>query len=188
MQRKLFVLIILFFLISNVSAVCKEGQIDINTASLEELDEIKWVGPTTAQLIINYREDKIFESVDELINVKYITENRLKDIKTRGLACVGDSDKEEADKEENNKKINGEIIENFSKESENAEEDVQIKKENIQPEIINLNSQNPKDIKTENSKEVNKNNYAIYGFAGFCVLLVVLFLVRKKGNKKNEFK
>lgn len=61
------------------------GKIDINTASLQELDEIIWVGPVTAQRIIDARP---FYSVDELIKVKGIGEKRLADIKAQGLAWV----------------------------------------------------------------------------------------------------
>ena len=59
--------------------------IDINTASLEELDKIYGVGPTIAQRII---ETRPFTSVDDLIRVKGIGEKTLQKIKEQGLACV----------------------------------------------------------------------------------------------------
>ena len=45
-------------------------QIDINTAGVEELDELPEVGPSTAESIIEYRQNKgQFTSVDELEEV-----------------------------------------------------------------------------------------------------------------------
>jgi competence protein ComEA len=45
-------------------------QIDINTASVEELDELPEVGPSTAESIIDYRQNNgQFTSVDELEEV-----------------------------------------------------------------------------------------------------------------------
>ena len=42
-------------------------QVDINTADVEELDELPEVGPSTAQSIIDYRQNNGgFKSVDEL--------------------------------------------------------------------------------------------------------------------------
>ncbi len=46
-----------------------------------------------------------------------------------------------------------------------------------------------KNIKGENVNEIlKKNNYAIYGFVIFCILIVFLFILKfKKGKYKNEF-
>ncbi len=45
-------------------------QVDINTASVEELDELPEVGPSTAESIIEYRQNNgQFTSVDELEEV-----------------------------------------------------------------------------------------------------------------------
>ena len=58
---------------------------EINTASLEQLDEITGVGPVIAQRIIEARP---FFSVDDLIRVKGIGEKTLQKIKDQGLAYV----------------------------------------------------------------------------------------------------
>jgi competence ComEA-like helix-hairpin-helix protein len=59
--------------------------IDINSASLEELQKIYGVGPVIAKRIIEARP---FSSLDDLIKVKGIGEKTLQKIKEQGLACV----------------------------------------------------------------------------------------------------
>ena len=73
------------FLLPNISAVCNETQININTASLEELDLLSGIGRIKAQAIIDTRP---FSSVEDLINVNGIGEVTLNNIKLQGLACV----------------------------------------------------------------------------------------------------
>lgn len=79
------VFIILFFLLCPVLILAEE-QIDINTASLQQLDEITGIGPVMAQRIIDARP---FSSVDDLERVKGIGPKTLQKIKDQGLACVG---------------------------------------------------------------------------------------------------
>jgi len=82
-------LILLCFMVlsftSLVCGLCGEGDIDINNASLEELEEIDHVGPAVAGYIIEARP---FNSLDELVNVSHISSGYLEDIITQGLACV----------------------------------------------------------------------------------------------------
>jgi competence protein ComEC len=60
--------------------------IDINTASIEQLQEIMHIGPARAQDLINLRP---FSSVDDLGRIKGIGPARIADIKSQGLACAG---------------------------------------------------------------------------------------------------
>ena len=55
---------------ADAAAGADGGLIDINTASMEELDEIKGVGPATAEKIIALRRERGgFTSVEELLDV-----------------------------------------------------------------------------------------------------------------------
>jgi competence protein ComEA len=62
--------------------------VNINTASIAELDTLPGIGPTTAQKIIDYREQNgLFRSIEDIINVSGIgpaTYERLKDLITVG--------------------------------------------------------------------------------------------------------
>ena len=184
MIKKKFYLIILFvfLFIPVVLALCEKDQIDINSASKEELDNLYGIGPVKAEAIIDSRP---FKSVDELIKVYGIGEITLNKIKEQGLACVSE-ETEEAEE------VNKDIIKNNSYQEEllavesNFTESLEKLVENTEPEVIRLN---PKDIKSENNKEnLDKSNYAIYGFVVFCVLLCLLFILKKNKYTQNEFK
>lgn len=81
MNKFLFVFLALCF----ASAVFAADTVDINTATLEQLDIITGVGPVTAQKIIDARP---FSSVDDLDRVSGIGPKTLEKIKDQGLACV----------------------------------------------------------------------------------------------------
>ena len=62
----------------------KSGKININTASSEELQSLKGIGPSTASSIIAYREEYGgFSSIEEIMNVKRIGEKTFAKIKDR---------------------------------------------------------------------------------------------------------
>lgn len=60
--------------------------IDLNVASSAELQEISGIGKTYAQAIIDQRP---FENVAELLDIKGIGQGTLRAIQEQGLACVG---------------------------------------------------------------------------------------------------
>jgi hypothetical protein len=62
-----------------------DGCVDLNTASLEDLERIVHIGSDRAQQIIDLRP---WSSVDELIRIDGIGPARLADIQNEGLACI----------------------------------------------------------------------------------------------------
>jgi competence ComEA-like helix-hairpin-helix protein len=173
---------IFLILIGNISALCEENQININSASTKELDKLSGIGEVKAQAIVDSR---FFNSIDDLIDVYGIGEITLQKIKDQGLACV-----ENAEEKENEI----EIIEFVEKKEIEEEKDIQQefitenekKSKIINSEIIKLNS---KDIKSEDTENSYKTNYyAKYGFVIFCILLGFLFIIKNKSRyNKNEF-
>ncbi len=63
------------------------GRIDLNRASATELDTLPGVGPVTAAKIIAAREERPFQTVDELVARKVVSASVL--AKIRGLVTVG---------------------------------------------------------------------------------------------------
>jgi hypothetical protein len=175
------ILILLFiFLISGVSASCNEGQIDINSASAEKLTGIIHIGPSRAEQMITLRP---FDSVDDMIRINGIGEYYLANITTQGLACVNGQEEDEEVPEEPEEEVDEELpeIEEPLIEKLPSRETTP-----VELQTINLN---PKVIKSEDDNEnLSKSNYAIYGLVFFCVLLVVLFILRKNKYNKNDFR
>ncbi len=58
----------------------------MNSATVEELDRIKHIGPSRAAEMITLRP---FLSLDDLIRIKGIGPARMADIKQQGMACIG---------------------------------------------------------------------------------------------------
>jgi len=194
MRKLFFFFLIVLLFIPLVYSACGEGQIDINSASAEELDKLYGIGAVKADSIISTRP---FNSVDELINVSGIGEITLAKIKEQGLACVENEaettseNEEETSEEENTTELENIVVVNESINNQNllgggggAEEE---NKKNT-PEIIYLTPITPKDIKTKSDSEVSDNSkYVKYGFVLFCVLLGLLFILRRRRKIKNEF-
>ena len=164
---KYFVLVLIMIMISITSIVgaeCGDNQIDINSAYMEELDEISGIGPVYAGRIV---EGRPFESVDDLTIVSGIGEKTLEKIKDQGLACVKDDDVETARKE-SLEDVADSQMDNI--EINNEDEIILDRK----VEVISLN-----DVDIESEKSliyVSKNgrivDYLPYGFALFLIFII----------------
>lgn len=78
-----------------VSAMQPEAPININTATAEELTEVKGIGPKTAARIVKWREENgPFTSTEELTKIEGIGETTYKNI--RSQVTVGDADQQKS--------------------------------------------------------------------------------------------
>ena len=72
---------------SNQGGASKTSQININTATIEELDTLPGVGEATANKIVNHRsENGEFKSIEEIKNVNGIGDKKFEEIKN--LICI----------------------------------------------------------------------------------------------------
>ncbi|MDO5041571.1 MAG: DUF655 domain-containing protein [Peptoniphilus sp.] len=56
-------------------------QVNINTADVNELENLPGIGPKTAEKIINYRKNKSFNRIEDIMNVGGIGEKKFEEIK-----------------------------------------------------------------------------------------------------------
>jgi hypothetical protein len=199
MKRFTVILLLIIFSLPLYSSICEEGQIDINSASAEKLTEIIWIGEKTGEYLIDARP---FNSIDDLINVKYIGDSKLSDIKEQKLACVdkensSDEYEEQENEQNEDKQEEDEFEENEeqNKEKDKSEKDEKssdynyLKTDSEKNQIKNL-TLNPINLNIKDIKDKNKENpnWALYGIMIFCVLLGFLFIERKRRSNKNEFR
>ncbi|MDR0588051.1 MAG: helix-hairpin-helix domain-containing protein [Burkholderiales bacterium] len=93
-MKKLFA--VLFLALFSLSAF---AAVDINTATVQELQSIKGIGEQTAKAIVEYRDaNGAFASIDDLANVKGIKAKKLESLKSE--LTVADSSTAEKAAEE----------------------------------------------------------------------------------------
>jgi hypothetical protein len=213
MRGLVFLMVLL--IIPSIYAECNSTQININSASAEQLDNIKWVGISTAKEIINLRP---FSSVDDLIRVDGIAEKRLGEIKAQGLACVIDKresevesgniqeneiDEESAEQDDEENESENSVVNESKPEvlTDEIDEDIGTKDtekkitltqtsgqvvKKINPAPIRLGL-NSKDIKIDNSNQnSDKTKYVIYGLGIFCILLLSLLYLREHEQRREN--
>lgn len=77
--------LVFFALLVTLSFACQPvlavEKINLNTATIEQLMELKGIGEKTAGKIIEYRKQHHFKAVDELVNVKGVGEKTLAKIR-----------------------------------------------------------------------------------------------------------
>lgn len=187
MERVIISLIFVIFLSAFLTA-CESGQIDVNSASKDELKKIVQIGDSRADQILDLRP---FSSIDDMKRIVGIGDARVDEIKSQGLACVEDivgeevpEDDEPREKEEweLEQEAEGTIGVEFEPVGTNEETVIAP----LEPRTISLN---PKDIKSdENSEEAGKD-YAVYGLVAFSVLIIFLLVLKefRGGRYKSEF-
>ena len=80
MFKKGIISLLLAFSLSSFAAFAAD-KININTASADELQLLNGVGPSTANAIVEYREqNRAFANVEDLANIKGIGEKKVANI------------------------------------------------------------------------------------------------------------
>ena len=75
---RLFILAAMMSMVMVTGTVCAAEEVNINTATAEQLQMVKGIGEKTAAAIITYREAHgAFKSVDDLTRVKGIGDKKL---------------------------------------------------------------------------------------------------------------
>jgi len=170
--------ILVLISISLASAECHPGQIDINSASLEGLDNIVWVGPATAQKIVDTRP---YKTLDDLKRVNGIGDFKLEEIKKQALACVGeDSTNSKTNSQENSENSAQNLTENTLTKKENLQSGKE-KAKNVQlkpkKEPILLGTAKEKSYElTYKSKNALIIDHLPYAFSVFLILIVAVLL------------
>ncbi|MCK5449696.1 helix-hairpin-helix domain-containing protein [Candidatus Pacearchaeota archaeon] len=167
---KYFVLFLLMLNFVSIVAGCENSQIDINSASAEDLEELDGIGSVKAQAIIDTRP---FNSVDDLIKVYGIGEKTLEKIKLQSLACVENENGEVDEKLDEKTKIS----EDNSLVEENSKTNIILapQKEDI---VLNSVIENSEEVVYE-SKNFKILKYSPYAFSVFLIFVIVVLLFDK---------
>ena len=82
-----------------LAAPALEGQININTATAEQLELLPGVGPAMAQKILEYRKNKPFQETNHIVRIKCIGPKTFAKLKPF-LVLKGDTTLHEVPKDE----------------------------------------------------------------------------------------
>ena len=86
MNKKTTILVCCIFILSlfvaaSTASATDTAKVNINTATMEQLQELPGVGPVTAQRIMDFREKSPFAAIEELMEVKGIGEKTFAKLK-----------------------------------------------------------------------------------------------------------
>ena len=108
-MKKLFVLL-------GLSASLLFAQINLQTASKDELMAIKGIGPKKAEQIIEYRKTNTISSPEDLKNIKGFGDSIVNEVKNENAVSKESVDKKvEAVKDEKKKELNNTIDKKIEK-------------------------------------------------------------------------
>lgn len=74
MTRRMAIALTLILALTAFPALAAEGKVNVNTASIEQLQLLPRIGPAIAERIVEYREAQRFEAPEDLLLVKGIGE------------------------------------------------------------------------------------------------------------------
>lgn len=194
-----FILVIL--LLTNISAQCNETQININTASVAELDNLTGIGAVYAQRIADARP---FNSVDDLINVSGIGNKTLEKIKEQGLACVddetgGNNSSENLQDNSLKNNSNAESENNLNESNQSANSQLKNISSASGNSVASYNSNSTKSInltpislttqtiKSSENNSISTANLALLGVVTLGLMSGVLIWMKNR-RRKNEFR
>ncbi len=113
--------------------------LNLNTASMQELEKIKGIGPQKAKAIIDYRKTHKIKSADDLKNIKGFDENTIANVKNNVMT------KKHLSKIQNKK--------------EAFKNKIDTKKENLKNKKESLKNKKAAMKEKLNSKKENKNSF-----------------------------
>lgn len=122
-MKKLLLILIAFFVFSGMALAA----VNLNTATKEELDSVKGIGPVKAAAIIEYRKKNgSFKTVDDLKNVKGFGDKSVANMRSE-LTVVGATSVKE---EKKDSKADGKAVKEESKRDMKADKaDEKVSKE-----------------------------------------------------------